>query len=374
MGRDKEVTASSSPLQTSPPDSTSALMPSLRNLDRKALEQAGTLLKFAAENKQVADNVAKTIAECSEAADNGTWTPDISSRFWIAYSSLCTAIRPVTLDTIANNEVPPSGSRFFWSPVSPSKRAARRYLVILILFLLLAIIFQFIVATASNLVKEAKDIGKDIAQGGQTLIQEISSIRGSLGTGRFSETKLTPDQLKSVSQMQTQFRTMWIKEDTVVRKLRLFSSLTTFGLDNEIYSYTSGTLQAVDSVEDFDSALTAHYQNQRLFTNVEESGSLAISVINSVLPLLLGLVGACAYVTRLISDQIKDATFSSTSPVRHLVRVALGALAGAIVGFGWLGSGISASPLAAAFIAGYAIEPVFATIDNISEKFRQQRA
>jgi uncharacterized membrane protein len=87
--------------------------------------------------------------------------------------------------------------------------------------------------------------------------------------------------------------------------------------------------------------------------------------------LFLGIVGASTYVTRLISDQIEQTTFSSTSPVRHLVRVALGALAGVIVGFGWLASGISASPQALAFIAGYAVEPVFATFDSIAEKFRE---
>ena len=49
----------------------------------------------------------------------------------------------------------------------------------------------------------------------------------------------------------------------------------------------------------------------------------------------------------------------------------LGALAGTIVGFGWVGAEISASPLARAFIADYDIEPVFATFDGIAEKFRK---
>ena len=88
------------------------------------------------------------------------------------------------------------------------------------------------------------------------------------------------------------------------------------------------------------------------------------------MPVLLGILGAAAYVTRLISDQIKETTFSSTSPIRHRVRVALGALAGVVVGFGWIGSSISSSTLALAFVAGYAVEPVFATVDGIAEKFR----
>src|SRR5271170_7169079 len=94
------------------------------------------------------------------------------------------------------------------------------------------------------------------------------------------------------------------------------------------------------------------------------------TIINSsLLPLILGVMGACAYVTRLVSEQIKETTFSSTSPIRHLVGIALGALVGVVVGLGWIGSGISASPLALAFIGGYAVEPVFAAFDGIAEKF-----
>jgi hypothetical protein len=101
-----------------------------------------------------------------------------------------------------------------------------------------------------------------------------------------------------------------------------------------------------------------------------EADGVGDTIINSsLLPLILGVMGACAYVTRLVSEQIKETTFSSTSPIRHLVGIALGALVGVVVGLGWIGSGISASPLALAFIGGYAVEPVFAAFDGIAEKF-----
>ena len=98
---------------------------------------------------------------------------------------------------------------------------------------------------------------------------------------------------------------------------------------------------------------------------------LVLNVLSAILPILLGTLGACAYVTRLISDQIRNTTFSSTSRDRHLVRVGLGALAGGLVGVGWINIGFSASTLASAFAAGYAVEPVFAAIDGIAEKFRK---
>ena len=82
-------------------------------------------------------------------------------------------------------------------------------------------------------------------------------------------------------------------------------------------------------------------------------------------------MGACSYIIRLISDQIKDSTFSSASPIRHQVRLALGGLAGIIIGFGGIFGIGGVSPSAAAFAAGYAVEPVFATLDNFAEKFRR---
>jgi hypothetical protein len=71
----------------------------------------------------------------------------------------------------------------------------------------------------------------------------------------------------------------------------------------------------------------------------------------------------------VVSEPINDATFFKHIADPHLVRIALGALVGVVIGFGWIGAGISASPLALAFIGGYAVEPVFAAFDGIAEKF-----
>ena len=90
-----------------------------------------------------------------------------------------------------------------------------------------------------------------------------------------------------------------------------------------------------------------------------------------MVPLLLGAIGACTYVLRLMSQQIADTTFSSTSPIRHFVRVALGALAGVAIGLGGFAPENGLSAAALAFLAGYAVEPVFATLDAFAAKFRQ---
>jgi hypothetical protein len=344
-------------------------MPQPTDQELEALSQAEVLLRFAAENKQVSESIASVIAQSREAAASNKWGPDVGAKFWVAYSSLCALLKPVTWDTLLNNEAPtsPKGG-FLYKPGPASRRLARLYLIILIIGLFFAIVLQFVVATGSNLATETKKMRGEIAQSGAGVVEEMAPVRGAVGPGPFSDANLTPDQSKIISKMQNQFRSIWLKEDAVAKKLQLFGFLTSLGAIDT--SWHTGSYGTINSGEEYDNTLLDHYKNQQYFASVEESGLLTIGIINSALPLLLGLVGACAYVTRLISEQIKESTFSSTSSVRHLVRVALGALAGAIVGFGWIGTGVSASPLAVAFIAGYAIEPVFATVDSIAEKFR----
>jgi hypothetical protein len=51
--------------------------------------------------------------------------------------------------------------------------------------------------------------------------------------------------------------------------------------------------------------------------------------------------------------------------------VFLGALAGVAIGLGGIVANTGLTAAALSFIAGYAIEPVFSTLDGIAEKFRR---
>jgi hypothetical protein len=182
--------------------------------------------------------------------------------------------------------------------------------------------------------------------------------------------KLSPEQQTLVDTLRSEFQQVWFGHDRIADKLRLLSYLTTAGRLPIEWNY--GPLAQQRNLDGFNAGLVQYYTTRGYIVSVQETASFNAKIINfTLLPLLLGIVGSSAYVTRLISEQIKDTTFSTTSPVRHRVRVALGALAGVIVGFGWVGGAASLSPLALAFAAGYAIEPVFATIDSIAEKFRK---
>lgn len=92
-----------------------------------------------------------------------------------------------------------------------------------------------------------------------------------------------------------------------------------------------------------------------------------------VLPMLLGLLGAYAFVLRSISLDIRQFAFEEYSVLHHVVRLALGAVAGVAVG--WLlkpeqvGLLSSVPAWVLAFVAGYGIELVFTFLDRVVGSF-----
>jgi hypothetical protein len=116
--------------------------------------------------------------------------------------------------------------------------------------------------------------------------------------------------------------------------------------------------------------MKSFYENREVIHEEMIKFFMVLGFLQAIVPMLFGAIGACTYVLRTISQQILDVTFASTSPIRHSVRVFVGALAGFAVGLGVVtDSGLSTAALA--FVAGYAVEPVFATMDSIADKFRK---
>jgi hypothetical protein len=194
-------------------------------IELKALDRAGTLLQFAAENKKIPDTVASSISACWDAVENNAWTPEISAKFWNAYDMLSAEIRPVTIDTISCNE--PTIFRrklIWWRPpisISESKSAATFFLNILIFCLLITLILQFSVSTAKNTIKEVDNLVSGMDKNLDNMREELANIQGDLPKKIFSESPLNAAQRKTISKIQYEFRETWIAEDTIAVKLRL---------------------------------------------------------------------------------------------------------------------------------------------------------
>jgi hypothetical protein len=103
-----------------------------------------------------------------------------------------------------------------------------------------------------------------------------------------------------------------------------------------------------------------------------------------LLPALYGLLGACVFVMRdlaLATGRIKARGDASVVDLLSLLlRIALGGLAGIIIGWFWTPasstassptSGLSSFPFAIAFLAGYSIDSLFALLDRLIRNFGQ---
>src|SRR5215470_3774488 len=86
----------------------------LQASEEKALNDASLLIKYAAESpKTLPENIMMPIALAWQARDDNAWNPEVSAKFWIAYSALCDLLKPVTLETIAAS-TPSKSRRWFF--------------------------------------------------------------------------------------------------------------------------------------------------------------------------------------------------------------------------------------------------------------------
>ena len=111
--------------------------------------------------------------------------------------------------------------------------------------------------------------------------------------------------------------------------------------------------------------LTKVYQDVRLYaTNIQDDTSIVLGALSAcILPVLYALLGACAYVLRTFTEQTDKRTFapSYATPARFIIA----AIGGEVVGlFSNFGQGASLSPLALAFLVGYATDIFFSFLEG----------
>jgi hypothetical protein len=122
--------------------------------------------------------------------------------------------------------------------------------------------------------------------------------------------------------------------------------------------------------------LTGSYQVIREDAKaVQDSASLLYGAIGTcILPVLYALLGACAYLLRVFSEQVANQTFRPTYATS--ARFVIAAIGGAIVGLFnnfSIGQGASLSPLAVAFLVGYAADIFFSFLEGSLQNFKKQK-
>jgi hypothetical protein len=366
----------------------------LQDNEEKALNDASLLIKYAAESpKTVPENITMPIAAAWKARDDNAWTPEVSSKFWIAYSALCDLIKPVTLETIAASKPVKSLRWVFFGEVveaTLAERTAWRYRVLLSVLLAVAVLLGFVAAAATKISGEIRDyitrgniVAMEVTANLATIKSDFDRMTPAVdNTLRLplDDPRISVDTKAKITALRDKLQELYYAIDMMTERANRIALLTSFFRVREIAAmkgYRPGDLSRLPTLEDGYANVQAYYQVRRTVSALSESeGSFVNLTIlyyayNALVPLLFGAIGACAYVLRLISDQIRETSFSATSPVRHSVRVLLGMLAGFAVGLGGVATSAGLTAAALAFVSGYSIEPVFATMDGIAEKFRR---
>ena len=325
------------------------------------------------------DDVVSPLVTAWDAADQNQWSAAISIQFWTAYSKLCDLIKPVSMDTVSMVQLaaaPQKGWWGWWTGRSRAQIHARRYLILLLILVAGAVGFGFIAGTSDKL---SEEIDKLIVEGdvlAPQISSQISDVMGdldSLNTEAGSlmldldDKRIAKEARKKIDELRTKLHALYWVSDQLNSKVNAISRITRF---SSIH-YEVGDLSRLPVLDNGFDNVRNYYKTRRQIREAQQKVTLLNAVYNALVPLLLGAVGAGTYVLRLTSDQIKDSTFASSSPIRHVVRIALGCLAGLIVGLGGFNNELNLSSAALSFLAGYAVEPVFSTLDGIAEKFRK---
>jgi hypothetical protein len=350
--------------------------------EAEALKSAVVLIKYAAESpKSLPETIVVPIANAREAQETGQWSPDIAGKFWAAYSSLCDFLKPVTLETIAASATTYRRRWIFFGPkweTTLPQRTACIFMSLLIGLLVVSVLFGFINSSSTQF---DSDIQALLVQGDLTAAEvskSLTSIKNDLdGIAGPTEDSLnisledrripTPVQDK-IFALRQQLQKLYYVADQLNNRTNGIHSITTF---SPLKGYEKGDLSRIPILAHGFNNVRDYYATRRGVYEISQNVFLLQGFYAAIVPMLLGAIGACTHVMRTISCQIRSVTFSRASPIRHLVRVILGALAGVAIGVWGItteNSGLSAAALS--FAAGYAIEPVFSTLDSIANKFK----
>jgi hypothetical protein len=358
------------------------------DIETTLLKRSEELLQFAAENKTgLSAEVIADIEDAWNAQSQSNWNPQIATKFWAAYDKLCTHLRPVTLDTLHASQ--PSETRLSRLGLRSKRSSADRWAgwlqMLLLVVFLVSMFLSYISTTGEILLNDMNDSLKHADNTVETIRDLLAQRPSEIGVDTdFDKPALEAASRTWANKLRTQLIDLWTTADKLYENTDRISRLLHLGEyrlckpdeypSADTVCYYRGTIKQPPTLQDVLTNMDTFYnyfETRRVIAKRTDEAARRLAGIKAYfLPALLGMLGACTYVVRAISDQIKDFTFSPASPLRHGLRVMLGPIVGiVVVTFGGLTIEKLSAP-AWAFVAGYAMEAVFAAIDSIAAKLR----
>jgi len=322
----------------------------------QAVENANLMLVHASEQGlQISTEIIQKIVKAKYLEQNDNWTEEGESEFWEVFRTISHLIQPVTIDSIKAANTKSQKNGWFMRLIGVNERytltrkAVRRYVrgALLALFAMLIIqVYSLIGTTILNNIGNSDDKIQTLEE--QMLLQQQLNNVSKARSLQLSIDKVADEREKNIELLA-----LWLRPiDYLLLKKPADLSIFRQSKENKMNKKA-----VYDKIND-------------LGVRVTQSAQHPILIIGAyILPLFYGLLGAYAYVLRVLSEEIKNITYSQDSDIKYILRINLGALAGLGVGLLFTPDAghliaLNLPPLTLAFIAGYSIEFVFTTIDK----------
>jgi hypothetical protein len=320
-------------------------------------EDAARLLRYAAGRPgTLTHEVSAPIIAVLDAPQHEAIDAASCAAFWRAVNALAAAIRPATIDSIRPTAIKIAARR---------RRAYYGVSCALLLIIVPLSILSFAASAISN------DIDGAVAQA--CLLTECAPtlVYGSpttTATSPAAPAPAIPPPAAGVKPTAATSAPMSTKDWALLRAAQFVSYhlvwLNNLNLwwrwdrkDIDPYGLAEMSENTTKNLHFYELLATA--------AKVQSQSRLVYGVIGGyILPVLYALLGAAAFGLRALSQEIATSTVQTTAAARAYMRLMLAALTGSVIGlFSDFTKGLLLSPLAAAFLAGYGVEIVFAFLD-----------
>jgi len=352
----------------------------------RVLDDAMLLLTHAAETGTAVDEATRTSILSARAATNLDWNFPGAANLLAALATLAAKLKPVTADSLRAS---------CSSSLDPDIRILRRWTYILTV----PIIFFSVLSFVSSSI--ATGIRTDITTANALVVK----LRGEIGTpdAPTAGTKEKPalpaglNEGEVITELQ-QYASTVRAIDAQSRQLNWF----VLRVENDPYAYLRSHQQssAIEPEEDKSQpTLRERFQLpvplgvsdmpkalDTLTTTLQDVRSFAQDVLDLVsvwygavtaclLPIFYALLGTCAYLLRNFEEELRTLTFVPSSKT-NWARFLIAGIGGAVVGlFNFaLTQGASVSPLAIAFLVGYAVDVFFSFLEGLLQTFTKSKS
>ncbi len=404
-----------------------------------AVREAVTLLAFASRSGKTIDpSYIKPILEMSRLIVGNNSVVDVDTdreeAFWLAYSAVVAEIQPVTSDSInATQQYQSEQPLLLWLKRSAAQKTVFRY-GLFSLFVLLSIIYfqtymqmgmcirdhlqssfrsqrqsvdDYFTLKIKDEDNRLKAMGMESYENHIRRLYEKYKVELQLAKLRASQDELYSWGKKGDSVLQRLGMSAGVKQSEMpAEMINLFSALSEQNPPEMPNPETIGPKQPEQASPQLDANSQFNIElkkaNKLIILELEsmviptyiasnESEQVIRVISEFILPLLYGLLGACAYILRDLTNAIASVTFSKSSMINYSLRLIMGPLVGIAVGL-FLGtptanftgdSTLIDNPLSAvapptvpslgamalAFLAGYSVEVLFSALDSLVGAF-----